>query len=199
MFRYILPFLTVTNLYLFLKLRSGFGKGWWNVVYAAWSIAWAVLSFTSRPGYFGAEESAEILYSLSFTRAAIVGIGCAIFLFMDMASLAARLLDRLAGTNLKPRFFDPRKYVPVTLLFILAVALYSYYEAWNVRRIDLVMQTSKLPDGIDRLRIVHVTDVHISKGLFTINRLRKVMDIVREAEPDILVITGDLVDSSSSS
>ena len=59
MFRYILPFLTVTNLYLFLKLRSGFGKGWWNFVYVAWSIAWAVLSFTSRPGHAQAEQPVD--------------------------------------------------------------------------------------------------------------------------------------------
>jgi predicted MPP superfamily phosphohydrolase len=81
----------------------------------------------------------------------------------------------------------------------MVLSLYSYYEAWNVRRVDIVMETKKLPDGIDRLRIVHVTDVHLDSGLFSIDRLQKVMNIIQEAEPDILVITGDLVDSRTSS
>ena len=198
MFRYILMILTATNLYLYLKLRSGFGKGWWNVVYVSWAVAWAVLSFTTRGVFLQGSRYEEILFSLSFTRAVLVVMACAFFLFMDMGSLTARLIDRLAGTNYKARFFDPRKCVPVTLLLVLAVALYGYYEAWNVRRVDLVMETPKLPEEIDRLRLVHVTDTHLGSGLYTIDRFRRVMDIVRSAEPDILVLTGDIVDSRTS-
>jgi predicted MPP superfamily phosphohydrolase len=190
--------LTASNLYLYLKLRSGFGKGRWNAVYIAWAFAWAVLAFTSRSVFFSELQGAEVLYSLTFARAAIVGIACAVFFFIDIASLAARLIDRLTGADLKSRFFDPRRYVPATLLLILALALYSYYEAWNVKRVDIVLETPKLPAETDRLRIAHVTDVHLDNGVFTIGRLRKVMDIVREAGPDILVITGDLVDSRTS-
>ena len=197
MFRYVLMFLTATNIYLYLKLRSGFGKGWWNAVYVVWAAAWAVLAFTSRSGYFGMGQSAEVLYSLTFARAAIVGIGCVVFLLIDIGSLAARLIDCLIGVNLKSRFFNPRKYVPVTVLFVLAIALYSYYEAWNVRRVDLVIETSRISE--EGLRLVHVSDVHLGNGLYTISRLQKVMDIAREASPDILVITGDLVDSSTRS
>jgi predicted MPP superfamily phosphohydrolase len=198
MFRYVLMFLTVTNIYLYLKLRSGFGKGLWNFIYIIWAIAWAVMSFTARSDLFGMGENSEVVYSLAFTRAAIVGIACAAFLFLDIASLAAQLFDSLAGTSYKTRFFNPRKYVPVTILLVLAVAFYSYYEAWNIRRIDHVIETSKLQEGIDRLRLVHVTDVHLDNGLFSVPRLRKVMKIVREAEPDILVITGDHIDSRTS-
>ena len=196
MIRYVLTFLTVTNLYIYLKLRSCFGSGWWNVIYIAWSIAWAVLPFASRIGYFGAGRSAEVLFALSFTWAAVVGIACVCFLFMDAGSLATWLLDGLLGTSLKAKFFAPRKCVPVTLLIILTAVLYSYYEAWNVRRVDLTIETSKLPDAITRLRLVHVTDIHLG-GLYAASRLRRVMDIVRSAEPDILAFTGDLVDGDT--
>jgi len=148
-------------------------------------------------GYFGTGRIPDMLFTLSFTWGAIVGMACVGFLFMDIASLAAWLLDRLTGTSLKPRFFDPRKCVPVTLFLILAVVLYSFYEAWSVRRFDLTIETSKLPEGTGRLRLVQVTDVHLGR-LYSADRFRKVMDIVRSAEPDILVITGDLIDSDAS-
>jgi len=148
-------------------------------------------------GYFGVGRHVGVLFDLSFTWAAIVGMGCVGFLFMDVASLAARLSDRLAGTNFKLRFFNPRKYVPVTLLLLLVVLLYSYYEAWNVKRIDLVIETSKLPEGTPSLRLVHIADVHLGKT-FTAGRFGKIMDIVRSAEPDIFVITGDLIDGDIS-
>ena len=99
MFRHVLMFLAATNLYLYLKLRSGFGKGWWNVVYVSWSVAWAVLSFTTRGVFLHGNRNEEILFSLTFTLAAILGMAFVIFLFVDMVSLAARLIDRLTGTN----------------------------------------------------------------------------------------------------
>ena len=194
---FIWGFLTATHLYLYLKLRSGFGSGRWSAVYAAWAIACVALPFASRRGYFGAGRLPEILSGLALTWVALVGIACLGFFFMDAASLSARLIDMAAGTNLKPRFFAPRKCVPVTLFLILAVVLYSYYEAWNVRRVNLVIETPKLPEEVGSLRLAHLTDVHFG-GLYTAGRFRRVMDIVRSAEPDILVLTGDVVDGDMS-
>ena len=193
MIYYVWSFLAVTHLYLYLKLCSGFGRGWWGVVYLLWGVVCAVLPLALVRGYLGTVRLIEILFGLVFTWIALVGMACAGFLLMDTGSLAARLLDWLTGTNLKLRFFDPRKCVPVTLLLISTLVLYSYYEAWNVRRVDLVIETPKLPDGIDRLRLVHLTDIHFG-GLYTSARFREVMDIVHSASPDILVATGDIVD-----
>jgi predicted MPP superfamily phosphohydrolase len=116
---------------------------------------------------------------------------------MDALSLAARVVEKCTKIPLNSRFFAPNKCVPVTLFLILSVVLYSFYEAWAVRRVDLVLETSKLPEGIGRLRLVHLTDIHIG-GVYTLGRLAKVMDIVRSAEPDLLVMTGDLVDGDMS-
>ena len=197
MIRYVLAFLAVTHLYLYLKLRSGFGVGWWGLIYVVWGVVSAILPFASRMGYLGTGRPPEILFGLAFTWIALVGMACVGFFFMDAASLAAWLLDALAGTNFKPRFFDPRKCVPITLLLLFAAALYSYYEAWDVKRVDIVLETSKLPEEVGRLRLAHLTDIHLG-GLYTPARFRRVMDIVRSAEPDILVLTGDVVDGDMS-
>lgn len=161
----------------------------------------AMLPFASRSGFFGDGRTAEILFALSFTWVAIVGMACIGFFFMDAATFCARIADLIARTffgsdpGLKVRFFSPRRCVPVTLFLISAVVCYSFFEAWNVRRTDLTLKTGKLSEGIERLRLVHLTDIHLG-GVYSIGRLERVMDIVRSADPDILVMTGDLVDAN---
>ena len=136
--------LIITNVYLYWKLRLGFGSGSWRVVYLIWTLLWIAAPFVLRTGYFGARRTTEIIYGLAFTWIAVIGIACVVFFFVDMGLLAARLTARLSGANLNPVFFDSRKNVPATLLLILAVVVYSYYEAWDVKRVDLVIETPKL-------------------------------------------------------
>jgi predicted MPP superfamily phosphohydrolase len=58
----------------------------------------------------------------------------------------------------------------------------------------MTVETAKLPAGIDRLRIVQISDVHL--GLIVrCGRLERVMEIVKAERPDIFVSTGDLVDA----
>ncbi|MDR2180097.1 MAG: metallophosphoesterase [Synergistaceae bacterium] len=199
MIRNLLIFFVVTNGYLYLKLRAGFGSGRWNWIYLTWALVGAGLPFASRMGMLGSGRTSEVMFALSFTWVAMVGMACLGFFFMDVFSLAARVIEKLTKTQTPfySRFFVPSKCVPVTLFFIVAVIIYSFYEAWAVRRVDLVFETSKLPDGVRRLRLVHLTDIHIG-GVYTLGRLARVMDIVRSAEPDLLVMTGDLVDGDMS-
>jgi predicted MPP superfamily phosphohydrolase len=145
----------------------------------------------------GSGRAAEVAFALSFTWVAIVGMACVGFFFMDVSLLAARIFEKFTKIPLRSRFFTPSKCVPVTLVLIASAVLYSFYEAWAVRRVDLTLETSKLPEGVQSLRLVHLTDIHIG-GVYTLGRLRKVMDIVRRAEPDLLLMTGDLVDGDMS-
>ena len=198
MVRNLLIFFVVTNVYFYLKLRAGFGGGLWNWVYLPWALVAAGLPFASRMGMLGSGRTAEVLFALSFTWVVIVGMACIGFFFMDVFSMAARVVEKLTKIPLHSRFFASGKCVRVTFLLIVSVVFYSFYEAWAVRRVDLVLETSKLPEGVDRLRLVHLTDIHIG-GVYTLGRLAKVMDIVRSAEPDLLVMTGDLVDGDMTS
>ncbi|MDR2137177.1 MAG: metallophosphoesterase, partial [Synergistaceae bacterium] len=188
--------MTFTNVYLYWKLRSGFGGGVWNRLYLTWALVGAVLPFLFRAGFLGSGRAPEVLFALFFTWVAIVGMACMVFFAVDALSLMVRLADWAMGTSFH-RFFAPRKRVPAALALVAAIVFYSFYEAWAVRRVDLTLETPKLPEGIERLRLVHLTDVHIG-GVYTAGRLRKVMDIVRSAEPDLLLMTGDLVDGDMS-
>ena len=196
MIRYVLGFLAVTNVYLYWKLRLAFSGGIWNLLYLVWALLWAAMPFASRSGFFGSGRAPEILFSLSFTWVAVVGIACGVFLLMDALSLATSLADWILGTASR-RFFAHRRRALVALCLIAGVVIYSFYEAWDVRRVDLTLATDKLPEGVERLRLVHLTDIHIG-GLYTPGRLAKVMDIVHAAEPDLVVMTGDVADGDMS-
>jgi predicted MPP superfamily phosphohydrolase len=67
--------------------------------------------------------------------------------------------------------------------------------AWAPRRVQLVRQEAAvpaLPPGLAGLRIVHLSDIHLYDGLHP--AARRAIDLVREADPDITVITGDLAE-----
>jgi predicted MPP superfamily phosphohydrolase len=190
-----LVFTVFTNIYLYLKLRSGFKRGRWNRPYLIWACVGLVVPFLSRAGAFGDGRVSEVTFTVFFTWAVAVGVACMGFFVMDALSLVARGIDLFAGTTLKNRFFAPRRCVPVTLALIVVVIGYSFFEAACIRRVDVTLTTSKLPEGMDRFRLVHVSDIHLGQ-IYGSRRLRRLMDVLREAEPDLLAVTGDLVDTN---
>ena len=71
--------------------------------------------------------------------------------------------------------------------------LYGYREAQKIRTEHVTIQSAKIPPQIGKLRIVQISDVHL--GLIVHGeRLSRMLAAVRDAQPDILVSTGDLVD-----
>ncbi|MHB8881514.1 MAG: metallophosphoesterase [Thermodesulfovibrionales bacterium] len=87
----------------------------------------------------------------------------------------------------------PRSSFLVILGLSLMATGYGFFEARNIRTEHLQIVTTKLPSGINRLRIVQISDVHIGLILREA-RLKQIAGIVKAAEPDIFVSTGDLVD-----
>jgi uncharacterized protein len=80
------------------------------------------------------------------------------------------------------------------LLVTSAVGIYGFFEAADLRVETVHLTTDKLPPGLDRLRIVQVSDLHL--GLIHRDEaLAPVISAVRELEPDLLVATGDIVDA----
>jgi predicted MPP superfamily phosphohydrolase len=86
----------------------------------------------------------------------------------------------------KIAFFAP-------LLLSLVAVTYGYFEALHIRTERVVIETDRLPSGVERFRICQISDVHL--GLIVREeRLARMLDIVRRENPDLLVSTGDLVD-----
>ena len=80
----------------------------------------------------------------------------------------------------------------VTAAVLLALIIWI---AWGNSALELntyTINSPLLPDGFDGFRIAHVSDLHnteIGKDN------KKLLAMLQDAEPDIIAITGDLIDS----
>lgn len=80
------------------------------------------------------------------------------------------------------------------LLLAVTVTLYGMVEAQRLKVETVHLQTEKLPPGVERIRVVQISDLHL--GLLSRERTaRKVVGAIEAERPDILVATGDLIDA----
>ena len=86
----------------------------------------------------------------------------------------------------------------IALILSVSISVYGYFEAGNIRTEKITVKTSGLPEHIGRLRIVQISDIHIGL-IIRESRLKKILEQVKIADPDILVSTGDLVDAQINS
>jgi predicted MPP superfamily phosphohydrolase len=124
----------------------------------------------------------------------------AVVLLFFSASLLidlSRLLVYAGGFVLRT---DVGAFLPTarTLFFVpLSVALiiggYGFFEARQIRTERVEIRSAKIPMAAGKIRIVQISDVHVGV-LVRGERLAAMLRKVREASPDLLVATGDLVD-----
>lgn len=89
-------------------------------------------------------------------------------------------------------------YFPVTLTLILTalIALYAFWERSRIRLEYINIPTEKLPVGCAPIRIAQISDVHI--GLINgLRRMRTVTHKLAHAKADMIVSTGDFLDSAA--
>jgi len=114
-------------------------------------------------------------------------------LVLDIFGLTVYTAEAIFKNNL--HYLQPSAMGSFLISFVLSVSLslYGYFEAKNVITEEVTIKTSKLPENIQRLKIVQISDVHI--GLIVREeRLKKILSEVKNAGADLLVSTGDLVD-----
>ena len=85
----------------------------------------------------------------------------------------------------------------IIVLAVVAVIFLSLiiWTAWGNTALELntyTVSSNRLPEAFDGYRIAHVSDLHNAE-MGKDNE--KLLDMLREAKPDIIAITGDLIDS----
>lgn len=85
-----------------------------------------------------------------------------------------------------------KRWLILLPILILAVIAFLYYENNAIGITRYKLSSAKLPEGFDSYRIVQLTDLHskaFGKEQGSITRK------VKKLKPDLIVVTGDLVDS----
>ncbi len=121
------------------------------------------------------------------------------FLAVDVARLLTFLGTRMAGVE--PPWTDPTRRLflgrmvagsaAIVVGGLSSLAVYNAAKKATVERLNISL--ARLPVALDGLKIVQISDLHIgiAEGR---EWLTEVVDRVNELKPDVVAITGDLID-----
>lgn len=79
----------------------------------------------------------------------------------------------------------------IILFFVFVFDLFLAYENKTIVTTEIEVVSGKISESFDGYRIVHISDLHNTEFGF---RNRKLVRKIQEAKPDIIVMSGDMVD-----
>jgi hypothetical protein len=188
------------HLYFFLKIRAAFAPG---AAIQAILVALLILGLLApllirASERLGLEVLARLLSWGGYLWMAVI------FLFFSVSLLLEfyRLLVYAAGFVLR---MDIVAYLPAArMLFLipitaaLGISVYGFFEARDIRQEHIEIHSNKIPKDAGKIRVVQISDVHVGV-LVREKRLAAILRKVKEAQPDLFVSTGDLVDGQLNS
>ncbi|MBW2136977.1 MAG: metallophosphoesterase [Deltaproteobacteria bacterium] len=183
------------NFYAFLKVKKALAPGVWPstvlLLFMAIMVASPILTRTASR--LGVEPIASVFAYLGYTWMGALFLFVSAFFLLDLYHLLVSLAGWVTSASLSPLILPTRQAFFVILVLCVLATTYSYFEALRIRADTLVIKTPKLPREVGRLRIAQISDVHLGI-IVQRERLKRILDKVKEAGPDILVSTGDLLD-----
>jgi predicted MPP superfamily phosphohydrolase len=184
------------HVYAFLKARQAFGFGLAGGaalgLFMAAMVGAVLLIRTLERHEF--ELSARTLSWVAYLWMAFIFLFFCGSLVLDLANLALRVPAWLGIPSGPLRPIAPHVTFALASVLSVLICFYGYFDAQNIRTEQLVFETDRLPAGTDKVTIVQISDVHL--GLIVrCDRLVAMLEAVKAAQPDIFVVTGDLVDA----
>jgi uncharacterized protein len=76
----------------------------------------------------------------------------------------------------------------------LTLSVYGIYNVFNIAVKNVELEIANIPDAWRDKKIMQLSDVHLGK-VFRDGHLEKILKIVDETKPEVILITGDLFDS----
>jgi predicted MPP superfamily phosphohydrolase len=183
------------HVYAFLKVKAAYPFGpilgiLLGIFMAVMTVAPILVRILERHGY---DLPAKVLSYVGYFWMGALFLFFFLSLCVDLYRLATYGSGMVLQKKLEAYLPTARTAFLVPLAVALVLSLYGFYNALNIRPEHLTVRTLKIPESIGRLRIVQISDVHL--GLIVQDRrLKKILSVIRQADPDILVSTGDLVD-----
>ena len=118
---------------------------------------------------------------------------CALGVVWEGWNLGVRLVA-VAAPGARAGLLPPRLTLAVSGGLIAVAFCWGLAEASGVRLQNITVEVPSLPGEMKELRLVQIADLHLST-LTDADRVARVVKLIQEARPDILVSTGDLVDA----
>lgn len=178
------------NFYFFFRARSilhfsGFGQGLIIVLLLLLIIAPVIVRALEA---MHCEQLARLAACVGYVWMAFVFLFFCLSVSLELIRGIHKLVVGDTGAlTLKTVTFG------LSVLMAAGLVVYGYIDAQRIRVRNLQITTDQVLPAEGKLRIVQISDVHV--GIIIRNsRLDPLLRSIREARPDMLVSTGDLLD-----
>ena len=127
----------------------------------------------------------DLFYTAGYAWMGIILLAGSVFIFSDILHpLARRILAPAAVNNFGAA-------VLAALAFILIYSFYEGLKTPDVKEIRLAIPG--LPKSMEGLKIAQISDMHIDSA-YKLRQLSNAIDLINARKPDLVFITGDLLD-----
>ena len=173
------------------------------------SVAFVVLTFSVPAGVMALRLAPRPLDRL-VPVAAFTWLGIAFLLFvavlaLDLARIAAEgavlLADHLRSRPELPqdparRVFVARALAGTAVVATAGTALHAFRSATGPAEVNEVpIRLERLPPALSGLTVAQISDLHVGPTIGE-RDMRRIVDQVNALRPDVVAVTGDLVDGS---
>ncbi len=185
----------LSHLHLFLKVTDVFALSiTGNILLALFLLLMAAsplaMVFLSR----GAYNRSKVLSYVCNIWVALLILFFTAAMSCDLYNLSLIYIYSIFNENYRSLIISPYNILMASSILSVLFTLYGYFDAKRIRVERLTINTSKMPEGIMRLRIFQISDLHLGLILGE-DTLNKVIMEIEAAEPDLIVSTGDLINA----
>ncbi len=180
------------HLYAFVRMRTAFNLSNLHssmivIIMGLMLFAPVIVRFSEKYGF---DNFAKIMSYAGYIWLGLLFLFVSISLIIDIFRFAIYFLSLIIKKDLILINLSPKIIFFLPFISAILISIYGYFEALNIVTEKIYLESHKI-NG--KIRLVQISDVHL--GLIVREeRLKKILKKVREANPDILVSTGDLVD-----
>ena len=181
--------------YVFYRTRTSLELGRLsNLIIGIFFITMIFSPFIIRIAEKGGYNTISVFFAYTgYTWMGILGILVLLLLFFDITHIFIYLIMKFANrhTDLLVHF-NKYTYLLATILTLIFTTI-GFFQAQDVGMTQINLESKYLPKKNPTLKILQLSDIHISQTLGG-DFIMRLVDKIKEVEPDILVITGDLLD-----
>lgn len=194
----------LAHLYLFFKFRNAFPLDLaGSAVLSLFLIFMALSPMTSYILTLRAEHTGikNRPYANAVMFSGFLWMGLLILFFfvsipIDLYNLGVWLVGLALHKEMGNIIISPLSAFLIPFTLSICLNIYGYFAAGDLRVERLTIKTLKLPEGVEKIIIAHISDVHL--GIMVRDKmLDKLINKILPEEPDLIVSTGDLIDGGT--
>jgi predicted MPP superfamily phosphohydrolase len=196
----------LSHLYLFFKVKNAFSlgtagsaiAGLFLIIMALSPMTAYILTLRADISRFKKRPFASFVMYSGFIWMGLLILFFFASISIDMYNLSIRYLGLALHKEAGGMMISPLTAFVIPFVLSILLNIYGYFAAGDLRVERLAIKTPKLPEGVKKLTIAQISDVHL--GFMVRDKmLDRIINNILPEKPDLIVSTGDLIDGGTKS